>query len=157
MTSPPVTLPKLPPRPQGESIEAAMYDLADLLQYPVDSKGRVYDIRFMLPTIAYHLARAGVRCHPELALIKSRRLPPTPGIIEDAVEWVSINAPDRIDDELAGATLDDIDRLSPAARAELVRRLGGNDPAAVNTETLDERAPWHVETRIHFDDEESTR
>ena len=153
-----ITFPKLPPRPQGDSIQAAMYDIADALQYPVDTKGRVYDIRFMLPTIAYHLARAGVRVHPELAVIKPRRLPPTPGVIEDAIEWVHIDAPDRIDDELAGATLDDIDRLSPAARAELIRRLGGGDPAAVNTadDDLDERAPWHVETRIHFDDEETT-
>jgi two-component system sensor histidine kinase TctE len=34
-------------------------------------------------------------------MIKARRLPPTPGVVADAVEWVHPNAPDSIDDELA--------------------------------------------------------
>lgn len=146
-------LPKLPPRPEGDTLEAAMYDIADALQYPVDHRGRVYDIRFMLPALAYHLARAGAVIDPNRAIIKPRRLPPTPGVIEDAVEWVGLDAPPSIDDELAGATIDDIDRLSPAARAELIRRLGG-DTTTIPSTDLDQRAPWHVETRIHFDDEE---
>lgn len=150
----PVKFPQLPARPQGDSLEAAMYDIADALQYPVDQRGRVYDVRFMLPTLAYHLARAGFYLDPDRAIIKARRLPPTPGVVEDAVEWVSINAPDSIDDELCGATLDDVAKLSPAARAELIRRLGGEHPETVNADQLDDRAPWRVETRIHFDDTE---
>ena len=149
-------LPKLPPRPEGDTLEAAMHDIADALQYPVDHRGRVYDIRFMLPAIAFHLARAGAVIDPARAVIKARRLPPTPGVIEDAVEWVGLDAPPSIDDELAGATIDDIDRLSPAARAELIRRLGGDGTTITAQQSdLDQRAPWHVETRIHFDDEES--
>ena len=149
-------LPKLPPRPEGDTLEAAMYDIADALQYPVDHRGRVYDIRFMLPAIAFHLARAGAVIDPTRAVIKARRLPPTPGVIEDAVEWVGLDAAPSIDDELAGATINDIDRLSPAARAELIRRLGGDGTTITAQQSdLDQRAPWHVETRIHFDDEEN--
>lgn len=146
-------LPKLPPRPEGDSLEATMYDLADALRYPVDHRGRVYDVRFLLPILAYHLARAGAVIDPSRAVIKARRLPPTPGVVEDAIEWVSRDAPDRIDDELAGATIDDIDRLSPAARAELIRRLGGDASAVTEQQPdLDARTPWHVETNIHFDE-----
>ena len=154
MTSPLVTFPKLPERPQGDSMQAAVYDLADALLYPVDHRGRVYDIRFMLPALAYHLARAGCVIDPSRAVIKARRLPPTPGVIEDAVEWVALDAPDSIHDELAGATLDDLDSLTPAARAELMRRLGAENAEALNHD-LDARTTWRVETRIHFDDEET--
>ena len=136
-------------------MQAAVYDIADALLYPVDHRGRVYDVRFMLPALAYHLARAGCVIDPSRAVIKARRLPPTPGVIEDAVEWVALDAPDSIDDELAGATLDDLDSLTPAARAELMRRLGAENAEALNTD-LDARTTWRVETRIHFDDEETT-
>ena len=138
-------------------IDAAMNDIAELLTYPVDHRGRVYDCRFLIPQISFHLARAGVRWHPELAVIKKRRLPPTPGVVEDAVEWVHPDAADSIEDELAGATLDDVGRLSTAARAALIRRLGGDaEPVAATDPDLDSRAPWHVETTIQFDDEETT-
>ena len=143
--------PVIPPRPENE-LSDAMYDIAEALHYPVDSQGRVYDVRYMLPVLSYHLARAGCRVDPQRAIVKPRRLPPTPGVVEDAVEWVPVGAPDSVYDELAGATVDDLDRLSPAARAEVIRRLGGEAPP-VEPE-LDERAGWHVQTHIHFDDEE---
>lgn len=143
-------------RQLADEITDAMNDIAELLTYPVDHHGRVYDVRFLIPQLSFHLARAGVRWHPELAVIKKRRLPPTPGVIEDAVEWVHPNAPDSIDDELAGATVDDLGRLSAAARAELIRRLGGDPQPAAADINLDERTPWHVETSIQFDEESTS-
>lgn len=143
-------------RQLADDITAAMNDIAELLTYPVDHHGRVYDVRFLIPQLSFHLARAGVRWHPELAVIKKRRLPPTPGVLEDAVEWVHPDAPDSIDDELAGATVDDLHRLSAAARAELIRRLGGDPQPAAADITLDERTPWHVETTIQFDEESTS-
>lgn len=134
-----------------------MYAIADALQYPVDHRGRRYDVRYLIPVLSYHLARAGCVVDPQRAVIKPRRLPPTPGVVEDAIEWVPVDAPDSIEDELAGATLDDLDRLSPAARAELIRRLGGDGTkvtANQDDSDLDARTPWHVETRIHFDEDE---
>lgn len=121
------------------------------LQYPVDDRGRVYDVRFLAPVLSYHLARAGIGPVDGLAVIKPRKLPPSPGVYEDAVEWVHISAPDGIEEELAGVTLDDLDQLSPAARAEFVRRAGG-DPGRVEQPDLDAQTPWHVQTNIEFND-----
>ena len=148
-------LPALQPikeRPVGDSLEARMHDIAEALTYPVDHRGRVYDVRFMLPALSYHLARAGGRIDPELAVVKKRRLPPAPGVVDDAVEWVPLDAEDSVDDELAEATLDDVARLSPAAKAELIRRLGG-DPDIVEQD-IDTSAGWHVATHIQFDQED---
>lgn len=144
-------LPKLPERRKDDPLVDAMYDIAECLVYPVDSKGRIYDVRFMLPVLAFHLARAGCVVDPERAVIKKRRRPPSPGVVEDAVDWVPLNAPDSVEDELADATLADLDRLSPAARAVLMRRLGGQ-PDYTDTD-LDSLTPWHVETSIHLDEE----
>ena len=144
--------PKLPPR-RRDPLSDAMYEIADCLTYPKDSRGRTYDVRFMLPVLAYHLARCGCVMDPDRAVIKKRMRPSTPGVIEDAVDWVPVDAPDSIEDELAGATIADIERLSPAAKAVLLRRLGG-EPEAADPQDLDAAAPWHVETSIHFDDRE---
>jgi hypothetical protein len=132
--------------------------IGDALQYPVDNQGRRYDVRFLIPMLAYHLARAGLRIMPEAAVIKPRRLTPRPGVIDDAIEWVALDAPNSIDDELAGATVDDIGRLSPAARAEFIRRLGGDGTKVDVPEPdadLDARTPWHVQTHIVFEPEET--
>lgn len=148
--------PVLNPRPNDDSMSATMYALADALRYPVDNRGRVYDVSFLMPILAFHLARCGAVIDPQRAVIKARRLPPTPGVIDGAIEWVGVNEPDSVDDELAGVTIDDLDRLSPTARAELIRRLGGDGTAAAeDIDDLDARTPWRVETSIHFDDEES--
>jgi hypothetical protein len=133
--------------PQGKAMAA----LGEALQYPVDPHGRVYDVRYLAPVLAYHLARAGIGPVEGQAVIKPRKLPPSPGVYEDAIEWVHVSAPDGIEDELVGATLDDLNRLSPAARAEFVRRAGGN-PGVVAQPDLDARTPWHVQTNIQFDD-----
>ena len=145
--------PKLPERPT-EGIAATIYDIADALRYPVDTHGRIYDVRFLMPVLAYHLARTGCVIDPERALIKPRKLPPAPGVIEDAIEWVPMSAPDTVEDELTGVTLDDIDRLSPTARAALIRRLGGQAPDFGQNIDPDAQTPWHVETSIHLDQED---
>ncbi|AHB79554.1 minor tail protein [Mycobacterium phage Validus] len=155
-------LPVLPPMPNVpehvpgvDATADAMYDIAEALQYPVDSRGRVYDVRFLLPVIAFHLARAGCVVDPARAQIKKRRLPPQGGVVEDAVEWVPLDAPDSIEDELAGATLDDLPHLSAAAQAEFRRRVLGEPPAPPVDDPavdLDARTPWHTETSITFDE-----
>jgi hypothetical protein len=144
--------PKIPPRPENNPWSDAMYEISEALQYPVDSRGRVYDVRFLIPVLSFHLARAGFDKIPDRTIIKKRRLPPAPGVYEDAVEWVGINTPDRVEDELAGVTIDDVDLLSPAARAELIRRLGGESPQDTDERDLDEQNSWRVQTSIHFDD-----
>lgn len=146
--------PTLAPRPDDDSLAATMYRIADALRYPVDNRGRVYDCQFLMPILAFHLARAGAVIDPQRATIKARRLPTAPGMVDGAVEWVPIDAPDRIDDEFAGVTIDDLDTLSPAARAELIRRLGGHSLTPEPDPEIDDRPLWRVQTSIHFDDQE---
>jgi hypothetical protein len=160
-----VSMPKLPER-QHDPLSDAMYDIAEALQYPVDSKGRRYNIGYILPVIAFHLARAGAVIDPERAIIRKQPEPPPDELLGtewaeawDAVNWVDIDAPATVDDELAGATLADLPKLSAAARAEFIRRAGGEVPAAARPdlptpEQLDERVPWRTETSIQFDDDE---
>ncbi|AYR01088.1 minor tail protein [Mycobacterium phage LeMond] len=156
-------LPPLPPLPDVpehvpglNSIADAMHDIAELLQYPADSRGRRYDVRYLVPVLAFHLAQAGCVVVPDRAVIKKRRLPLTAGVVEDAVEWVAVDAPDSIEDELHGATLDDLPLLSAAARAEFIRRATGKpldqEPADVD---LDARTAWHTQTSIVFDDDDT--
>lgn len=144
------------------SPDIALQQIAEALKYPVDHRGRRYDINYLAPIIAYHLARMGCVIDPSRAQIKQRRVPAPPGYegtdMWDAVEYVPVGEPDTVEDELHGATLDDLPRLSPAARAEFIRRAGGEPPKPAATQappTDDElaaRVPWHVETSIQFDD-----
>ncbi|QFG09407.1 minor tail protein [Mycobacterium phage Yuna] len=159
-------LPALPPLPDvpehvpgRNSLADAMYDIAEVLQYPVDSRGRRYDVRYLLPVLSFHLARVGATIDPGRAVVKKRRCTPEPGVVEDAVEWVPLDAPDSIEDELHGATLDDLPHLSAAARAEFIRRATGEPPAPPVVERdvdLHGRVPWHTETSIVWDDDECT-
>jgi hypothetical protein len=143
--------PTIPPR-NDDPLADAMFDIADALRYPVDSRGRTYDVRFLIPILSFHLARMGAVIDPSRAIIKPRRIPPTGGVFDDAIEYVGIDTPDRVEDELAGVTIDDLDSLTPAARAELLRRLGGQPPQDEQPD-LDRRINWHIETSIRFDEE----
>lgn len=157
-------LPKVVEVPQEEltPLQQAMYAVADALEYPVDNHGRVYDLRYLIPLLAYHLPRAGIGPVDGLAVVKKRLLPPGEGVAEGAVEWVPLDAEDSVEDELARVTsFDDLSNLSPAARAVAIRRMGGSPETAAaanptTDEQLDGRTPWSgVETRIHFDNEEN--
>jgi len=150
-------MPRLKPPAEGE-LAAAMYDIADALRSPVDHRGRRYDVKFLVPILSFHLARAGFRKVEGKAVIKPRRVPPPPeyentkwGEGWDAIEWVPIDAEPSIEDELATATLADLDRLSPAARDEVLRRLGAKRDAP---QPAYDNVPWRVEPSIHFDDPE---
>lgn len=150
-------LPKIAEPQHKTPMQQAMYDIAELLDLPVDSRGRIYEISGLVPILSYHLARAGCTVDPSLAVIKKRRLPPAPQVMDGAVEWVPLWAPDTVEDELDGKSIADIDTLSPVARAELIRRLGGDPKSAMREDPdvdLSDRVPWRVETSIHFEDED---
>lgn len=153
MSLPPLPpLPALKPRPD-EPLADAMYALADALRYPKDARGRVYDVTFLAPILAYHLARAGAVIDPGRAVIKARTLPAGPGVAEGAVDWVGVDEPDQVVDVFADVTIGDVDHLPPEARAELLRRLAGDQsPDPAGGDDLDQRAPWHVQTSIKFDE-----
>lgn len=156
---PDIVIPELHEIPEDEQtpLQRAMYAIAEALQYPVDNLGRVYDVRYLIPVLAFHLARAGMGRVDGQAVIKPRRIPPGPQVVEDAIEWVPLDAPDSIAEELASVTsIQDLQHLSPQARAIAVRDLlGGSDQATAQAAAqvpLDDKPGWHTQTSIQFDD-----
>lgn len=77
----------------AESMRKAMYDLANDLVYPVDADGNVMRVHELIPFLSYHLARCGYRKHEDEAVITQVPVPPTAGVVEDAVKYVPIDAP----------------------------------------------------------------
>lgn len=133
--------------PTGEllPIQQALMDIGEALEYPVDRHGNHYDFRYLIPVLAWHLARAGFGKIEGQAVIKRRVLP------NEMVEWVDIDAPDELPDPLANMTLADLANATPAEREAAARRLQG---APEPPEDLDAVIPWTVRTNIQVDEEE---
>jgi hypothetical protein len=102
---------------------AAYGMLLDDLSYPQAKDGSIVDLSYFKAIVGYHLIRCGWRPHPTRAQIKSRRVT-GPGVIEDAIEWVSVNEPDDPLANLADMTMAQIAALPTLVHAEAMRRLG---------------------------------
>lgn len=132
------------PRPQDLllPIQQAVYDVGEALEYPIDKHGNHYDLRYLIPVLAWHLPRAGIGKVPGLAVVK-RRL-----YSNGVVDWVPLDHPDDPRDPLDGVTLEDLENGTPEQRAAAIRRLQGEQP-----EDLDALIPWTVRTNIQVDEE----
>lgn len=129
-----------------DEVIAAMHDLAEALTYPQDHHGNVIDLTYILAPLAYHLALAGARVHPDRALIRPRSIPGD-GVVEGAVEWVGANTPDPEPTPATGITLDQLATLPVEQQAELLRQHGlGATP--------DPAAGWHTRTKITTEDDQ---
>lgn len=129
-----------------ECNEAMLMLLLDLT-YPEAKDGTRVDISAFKAIIAYHLIRCGWRPDPEKRMIKSRKVNAR-GVYVDANEWVPIDTPDDILDNLATMTMAEIDALPPGLKAEAIQRMTGEvlPDLPVNT-------GWKVETSIRITDE----
>ena len=103
-----------------------MYRIADALRFMRGPTGDMIFVGEQLPSIAWHLARAGVDVHPDKAIIKARAVPDRPGQFAGMVDWVPVDWPD------------------PEGLPEPVSACGPD----VDLETLDDALPWHVKTKI---------
>ena len=122
----------------------AMHQIASALVAVGMRDGKTLDLSYLAPMIAYHLALRGFRLHQDEALIKSRRVEGAQH--EGSIEWVGINAPDDVRDEIDAATTpQDIENLSGNAKAFWIRQLGG-------VPVDDAPQGWHQKTRITFED-----
>lgn len=116
-------------REQHEAFSRCLLDL----RFPVGPPstdapgGTVADVSYIASLVAYHLIRCGWRPEFDKRVIKSRK-PVGRGIATGAVEWVGIDEPDDELDGLANMTMREISELSPAAKFEAIRRLGGDTP-----------------------------
>jgi hypothetical protein len=124
---------------------SAMGEMLEDLRYPISRDGSVLDTAFIAPLIAYHLVRCGWRQDPDARIIKSRKVV-AKGVVEDAVEWVSVDEPDDPLENLENMTLAEINALSPNVRAEALRRMGGPE-----TPDLPTNPGWHVSTSLNIE------
>lgn len=131
---------------QRDEVVKAMYDLADAMSYPQDQHGNTIDLTYIVAPIAYHLALAGARVHPDKALIK-QRLVPGQGVVDGSVEWVGIDEPDpEPDQDPSRITLADLANMPPAQQAAAMQKLGiAAQP--------DPSAGWHTKTKITTEEE----
>lgn len=124
----------------------AMQAIMDALQYPVAKDGSVMGIsdglNFMKPTLAYHLARCGIG--PANPPLIKRQAVTGPGVIEDAVRWVSADAPDDPLEHVEDMTMAQINALPEELRVEAKRRLGILPP-------YEPPEGWHTHTRINIE------
>lgn len=102
---------------------AAMAQFLDDCHYPVSKNGDIMNADYVKTIIGYHMIRCGWRKTSD-PVIKKRRVI-APGVIEDAVEWVDIDAPDDPLANLENMSVRELAELSPEARAAAIRRLGG--------------------------------
>jgi len=117
------------------------------LRYPVSKSGTRVDMSYFSPILAYHLARCGWRIDPSKRQIKARKLTAR-GLVDDAIEWVPVDAPDDPLQNLGDMTMDEIKKLPPAWRSVAMRRMGGPE-----TPDLPKKPEgWHVTTKLTIED-----
>ena len=134
-------------REEQEILLALLADLRSPVAPPPSSAVLAIDfIESVKPIIAYHLMRCGWR--PDLAKrkIKARKVY-GPGLLDGAVTWVPITAPDDPLANLPNMTIAEIEALEPEdVKLEAKRRLGMHvDPPKPPDE-------WHTRTHVQITD-----
>jgi hypothetical protein len=131
--------------PDLQPVQEAVYLIDQMLDNPVDKHGHHYDLRWLKPLLAWHLARCGLGLVEGQAVVKRREYP------NGYVEWVPIDAPDLPPDPLDGLSLADLAQLPAEQRDAAIRRLQAGDSGPVADP--DDRIPWKVRTNIRIDEE----
>ncbi len=140
---------------EAEALQQEMEDafaafLSDC-HYPVGKNGEVMQSTYFVTHVAYHMVRCGWR--PSAAPVIKKRKVDAPGVVEDAVEWVDVNAPD---DPLAGVeqmTFAQISALPEYLRRKAIRRLGGTVDVDDDLPQMAEPA-WQVTPNISYSTEQ---
>lgn len=117
------------------------------LRYPVSKSGTRIDMSYFSPILAYHLARAGWRRDESKRQIKSRKLTAR-GLVDDAIEWVPMDAPDDPLKNIGEMTMDEVNKLPPVWRSVAMRRLGGPETPELPAKPQG----WHVTTKLQIED-----
>ncbi|AOT25130.1 minor tail protein [Mycobacterium phage Terror] len=131
--------------PDLQPAQEAIYVIDQMLDNPVDIHGNHYDLRYLKPVLAFHLARCGLGLIEDQAVVKRREYP------NGFVEWVKLDAPDLPPDPLDGLSLADIAKLPAEQRDAAIRRLQAGENGPVDDP--DDRIPWKVRTNIQIDEE----
>ena len=132
-----------------EMMESYQHFLEDC-HYPVDKDGNVMDAAHFVWLVGYHMVRCGWR-RSATPVIKKRPVD-APGVVEGAVEWVPIDAPDDPLDGVEQMTLAEIAKLPEWLRRKAIQRLGGNADVDDDLPEMGEPA-WQVTPNISVRDE----
>lgn len=148
------------------AVQNSFMDMLRLVKYPIDERGRTYDLRFLdlggskeavlasgpsmggsvMRAIFYTMTLLGFRrtcskCgHHEKSWIKPRVVPGTGGM----QTWVDIRKPDTAEEELSPEHKQSMINLPPDVRA-LAAKRDGEDGLAAQVE-------WHTKANIEFVD-----
>lgn len=117
------------------------------LRYPVSKSGTRIDMSYFSPVLAYHLARCGWRVDETKRKIKPRKLTAR-GLVDDAIEWVPMDAEEDPLKNLGQMTMEEIQKLPPVWRSVAMRRLGGPETADLPGKPRG----WHVTTQLKIED-----
>ena len=131
--------------PEKQEMTNAFLTMLKDLRYPVGKDGSVMNADFFAPFVAYHLVRCGWRPNSDKRIIKQRKVPGV-GMVEDAVEWVDMDAPDDPLHHLDTMSMAEVAKLPEVWKYEAIRRLGGK----VKSDLPEPKSKWKVNTRINI-------
>lgn len=126
-------------------MDAAYQRFVEDCHYPVDKSGNVMNASHFVFLVGYHMVRCGWRPTAE-PVIKKRRVD-APGVVEDAIEWVAIDAPDDPLDGVENMTFAEIAELPEWLRRKAIKRLGGGRDVDDDLPEMQEPA-WQVTPNI---------
>lgn len=135
---------------QRREMEDAYQAFLEDCHYPVDKDGNVMDAGHFVWLVGYHMVRCGWR-RVAAPVIKKRPVD-APGVIEGAVEWVPVDAPDDPLANVEQMTFAEISALPEWLRRKAIRRLNGNKDVDDDLPDMQEPA-WQVTPNISVKDE----
>lgn len=131
------------------AMEQAYAEFIEDCTYPTGRNGERMHSEYFVLLVAYHMVRCGWRRSAE-PVIKSRRVD-APGVYEDAIEWVPMDAPDDPLEGVETMTFAEISALPEYLRRKAIRRLNGNKDTDDDLPPMGEPA-WQVTPNISFSD-----
>lgn len=134
-----------------QEMEGAFGEFLTDCHYPVGKNGEVMQSTYFVTHVAYHMVRCGWRKAAD-PVIKKRKVD-APGVVEDAVEWVDVNAPDDPLEGVEGMTFAQISALPEYLRRKAIRRLGGAVDVDDDLPQMAEPA-WQVTPNISYSSEQ---
>lgn len=117
--------------------------------YPVANDGTVMDASYCVSIIGYHMVRRGWR--PSATPVIKKQKVVGPGVIEDAVKWVPMDAPDDPLENLEKMTFAEIAALPEDLKVEAARRL---NKGRFDHDLPEPQPAWQVTPNISITDEE---
>lgn len=121
--------------------------------YPVAKDGTVMDASYFVAHVGYHMVRMGWRppgMDSAEPVIKKQKVV-GPGVIEDAVKWVPLDAPDDPLEHLDSMTFAEISALPEDLKVEAARRL---NKGRFDHDLPEPEPSWQVSPNISITDEE---